>query len=156
LVTNDPDICPVRAAYRIFLQAKRLGQLDSQPMGILFNKYGIPKYLAGNKITNVLHSVARPVHPDMPEYKIKHFSSHLGRVWALVLSDEAGMTPDFMKSHLPWMGDSYRLYLHNTLILQQKHIDGLKKESDKVQRLLGRNRDILPNIVPVVNKMGDY
>ncbi len=36
LVTDDghPDICPVRAAYRIFLRAKRLGQSDLQPMGL--------------------------------------------------------------------------------------------------------------------------
>jgi hypothetical protein len=31
---NHPDICPVRAAYRIFLRAKRLGQSDFQPMAV--------------------------------------------------------------------------------------------------------------------------
>jgi hypothetical protein len=36
LVSDDdhPDICLVHAAYRIFLQAKRLGQSNSQPMAI--------------------------------------------------------------------------------------------------------------------------
>ncbi len=77
-------------------------------------------------------------------------------MWALVLLDEAGMTPDFMKSCLRWMGESYRLHLRDTSILQRKHVDALSKESDKVMRLLGNNHDILPNIVPVDDKMGEY
>ncbi len=67
------------------------------------------------------------------------------------------MTPDFMKSRLHcWMGESYRLYLRDMSILQQKHIDALKKESDEVMQLLGSNRDILQNILPVDDKMGEY
>jgi len=98
LVTDDdhPDICPVRAAYRIFLRAKRLGQSDLQPLGLFVNKFGITKYLRGNKIADTLSFAARTAHPDMPEDELKCFSSHSGRVWALVLLDEAGMTPDFI------------------------------------------------------------
>ena len=73
-----------------------------------------------------------------------------------MLLDEAGMNPDFMKSRLRWMGESYRLYLRNTSILQQKHVHALKKDSNDLLRLLGRNRDILPNIVPEDNEMGEY
>jgi hypothetical protein len=111
---NHPDICPVQAAYRIFLHAKRLGQLDSQPMAVFVNKNGTTRYLTGKKISNVLQSIARAVHPDLLEDAIKRFSSHSGQVWALVLLNEAGMTPNFMKSCLHWMGESYRLYLCNT------------------------------------------
>ena len=39
---------------------------------------------------------------------------------------------------------------------QQKHVDALKNESDKVMRVLGNNLDILPDIVPVDNEMGEY
>jgi hypothetical protein len=104
----------------------------------------------------VLRSIARAVHPDLCEDEIKRLSSHSGQVWALVLLDEAGMTPDFMKSCLHWMGKSYRLYLHNTSILLQKHVNALKKNSDDLLQLLSRNRDILPNIVPKDNEMGEY
>jgi hypothetical protein len=114
------------------------------------------RYLTGNKITDILHSVARAAHPDMPEDKIKHFSSHLGRVWALVLLDKASMTLDFMKLRLCWMGDSYRLYLRNTSILQRKHINALHKDFDEMQCLLGRNCGILPDIVPTDDEMGEY
>ncbi len=54
------------------------------------------------------------------------------------------------------MGDSYKLYLRDTSILQHKHIDTLKKESNELTKLLGSNKDVLPNIVPVVDDMGDY
>jgi hypothetical protein len=76
------------------------------------------------------------VHPDLSKDEIKRLSFHLGWVWALVLLNEAGMAPDFMKSGLCWMGDSYHLYLHDTPILQQKHVNALNKESKEVLKLL--------------------
>ncbi len=91
-------------------------------MGIFLNKFGIKRYLTGGKIADVLQSIPRVVHPDLSEDEIKRFSSHLGRVWALVLLEEAGMTPDFMTSRLCWMGESYKQYLQDTSILQQKHV----------------------------------
>jgi hypothetical protein len=80
LVANNdhPDICPVWATYRIFLHAKRLGQLDSQPMAVFVNKHGITKYLTHKKISSVLQSITRAVHPDLSEDAIKCISSHSG------------------------------------------------------------------------------
>ena len=66
------------------------------------------------------------------------------------------MSPVFMTSRLRWMGDSYKLYLRNTLALQNKHVAALRKNSDEVTRLLGNNRDILPDIVPFDDEMGEY
>ena len=124
-------------------------------MAIFVNKFGITRYLTGGKIADVLQSVAKAVHPYLSADKIKRLSSNSGRVWALVLLDEASMTTDFMTSDLRWMGESYKLYLHNTLVLQRKHIDTLNKESDKVMQLFGCNQDILPNIVLVDDEMGE-
>ncbi len=72
-------------------------------------------------------------------------------MWALVLLDEAGMSPDFCKSRLRWMGESYRLYLRDTSILQQKHVDALNKESSEVVKLLS-----ISNTVPEDSEMGFY
>ncbi len=47
---NHLDICPVQAAYKIFLRSRRLGQTDKQPMAVVVNKNGKTKYLMGNKI----------------------------------------------------------------------------------------------------------
>jgi hypothetical protein len=148
---NHPDICPVRAAYKISLQSKRLGQTDKQPMATFVNKNGKTKYLTGNKISDVLCTFARKVHPDLSKDKIKRFSSHSGRVWALVLLDEAGMSPEFCKSRLRWMDESYQLYLRDTLILQQKHVDALDKESSEVVQLL-----TISNTVPEDRERGSY
>jgi hypothetical protein len=121
------NICPVRAAYQIFLQAKRLGQPDDQPMGIFTNHQGVTKYLTASKIAEVLQSVAKTCHPDLTRDEIMRFTLHSIRVWAIVLLDEAGMNPNVIKSRLRWMGDSYRSYLQDTAVLQQKHISALER-----------------------------
>ena len=41
-------------------------------------------------------------------------------------------------------------------MLQQKHGNALSKESDEVMQLLGKNHDILPDILSVDNEMGEY
>jgi hypothetical protein len=125
-------------------------------LAVFVKKFGITRYLTGNKIADVLRSIAKAVHPTLSADEIKCFSSHLGRVWALVLLDEAGMSPAFMTSRLRWMGESYKLYLRDTSVLQQKHVDALKNKSNEVMRLLGCNQDMLPNIVPVDDEMGEY
>ncbi len=93
----------------------------------------------------------------MPEDELKSFSSHSGRVWDLVLLDKAGMTPDFMKSRLRWMGDSYRLYLQDTSILQQKYIEALKKglqcNTAPPRKEL---RHLIKHRSSVDDEMGDY
>ncbi len=84
------------------------------------------------------------------------FSSHSIRVWAVVLLDEAGMNPDFIKSQLRWMGDSYRLYLQDTAVLQTKHISSLEQASNEFIMLFGKNCMTLPDIVPEDNTMVFY
>ena len=153
---KHPNICPVRAAYRIFLRAKRLAQSDNQPMGVFTNHQGITKYLTASKIAEVLQSVAITCHPDLTRDEIMRFTSHSIRVWAVVLLDEAGMNADFIKSRLRWMGDSYRSYLRDIAILQQKHISALERSSNDFINLFGENRTTLPDIVPIDDTMGLY
>jgi hypothetical protein len=73
LVANSahPKISPVQAAYRIFIQAKRLNQSDSEPMAVFVNKFGIKKHPTGNKISDVLHFIAIAIHPDLSKDEIK-------------------------------------------------------------------------------------
>ena len=125
-------------------------------MGAFVNHQGIVRYLTANKIAEVFQSVAKTCHPDLTSDENIRFSSHSIRVWAVVLLDEAGMNPDFIKSRLRWMGDSYRLYLQDTAILQTKHITALEHSSYDFMRLFGKNRTVLPDIVPVDNAMDLY
>ena len=79
LVSNGDhlNLCPIQAADRILLQANRLGQTRRQTLAVYVNKLGATKYLTGNKISEVLCSIARIVHPDLSKDEIKRFSSHL-------------------------------------------------------------------------------
>jgi hypothetical protein len=125
-------------------------------MGVFVNKQGITKYFTGSKITEVFQSIAKACHPDLTRDELMCFSSHSGRVWAIVLLHKAGMNPDLIKSQLRWMGDSYRLYLRDTAVLQHKHITALDKALDEFLTLFGKNRTALPNVVPLDNNMGQY
>ena len=71
----------------------------------------------------------------MTRDKISHFSWHLGCVWAVVLLDKAGMSPEFIKCWLRYLSDAYRLYLHNTSIIQSKHTNVLNKDSWNIIKL---------------------
>ena len=137
----------MRAAYRIYLRSIRLGQTDDEPMGVFVNKHGQLKYLTAAKIAEVLQKVTRLAHPDWTDNEVLKISSHSGRVFALMLLYEAGMSPDFCKKRLRWEGDSYRLYLRDTAAVQEKHAKALRKSSDLVTKILSTNRSVLPGIV---------
>ncbi len=153
---KHPHICPVCSAYCIFLQAKRLGQADDQLMGVYLNQQSIAKHLTGNKIAELLQSIAKHCHPDLTRDEISCFSSHSGKVWAVVLLDEDGMNSDFIKSQLCWMGDSYRLYLRDTGVLQAKHITALEQSSFDFISLYGDNCTAFPYIVSDNDSMGPH
>ena len=92
----------------------------------------------------------------MTREEISRFSLHLGRVWAVVLLDEAGMPPEFIKCRLRYLSDTYRLYLRDTSVIQSKHTNALNKDSEDIIKFLGENHMIIPNIVPIENDMGEY
>ncbi len=125
-------------------------------MGVYLNHQGIVKYLTGNKIAELLQSIAKHCHPDLTRDKISCFSSHSRRVWAVVLPDEAGMNSDFIESQLCWMGNFYRLYLRDTTVHQAKHITALEQSSFDFISLYGDNCTALPNIVSDDESMGPY
>ena len=111
---DHPDICSVRNAFLLVLRKQQLQYFLSLPLSIFQNKSGDAKYLTARKIAEVLRKAARTAHPDLTEDEIQKFSAHSIRVWACVLLSEAGMKPDFIKSCLRWMGESYRTYLQDT------------------------------------------
>jgi hypothetical protein len=125
-------------------------------MAVFINNQGQTKYLTESKIAEILQSVAKTAHPDMTPDEISRISSHSGRVWAVVLLDEAGKSPDFIKSHLRYMGDSYRFYLQETFVIQHQHIKALKMNLILITKLLGPNHSALLNTVPINHHMGKY
>jgi hypothetical protein len=52
------------------------------------------------------------------------------------LLDEAGKPPDYIKKRLRWLGDSFRMYLQDTLAIQLQHVDALLKALREVMDLI--------------------
>ena len=161
---EHPQICPVRAALRMLLRARRLGQPDNLPVACHTTAKGNRVYITGARIAFLLRTAAKKVYPTLSKKQLMRYSAHSLRVWACVLLDEAGMSPKFIKSRLRWMGNYFCMYLRDTGIIQDKHCDVLRAASQEILDLLddGVNQlnITLSNMTTVEaeheHKMGDF
>ena len=133
---DRPEICPVCSAMRLVLRARRLNQPDDMPLGVYRTKKGKSMYLTGNKIAELLRKAVKSVCLDTTPEDLKQYSAHSLRVWACILLDEAGKPPDYIKKWLCWLGDSFRMYLRDTLAIQLQHINALRKALQEVIDLI--------------------
>jgi len=131
-------ICPVRAAMRIILRARRLGQPDHLPVAVYRQKDSFA-YITGSRVGVLLKKAVRLAYPDKSKEELKKYSAHSFRVWACVLLDEAGKSPDFIKKRLRWLGDSYRIYLRDTCAIQDQHREALASASLELMRIIQAN-----------------
>ena len=65
----------------------------------------------------------------MPKKELMKYSCSSIKVWACVTLDEEGMSPDFIKNRLRWLGESYRVYLRDTKKINEGHIEALKSSA---------------------------
>jgi hypothetical protein len=134
--SDQPKICPVRSAMRLVLQARQLNQPDEMPVAVYKTKKGKVIYLTGNKIAELLRKAIKKVHPNTTPDKLKRYSAHFLRVWACVLLDKAGKPPDYIKKRLRWLGNSFRMYLKDTAIIQHQHVNALLAALQEVMELI--------------------
>jgi hypothetical protein len=106
------------------------------PVTVYKTKKGKVIYLTGNKIAKLLRKAVKEVWPDTTPDKLKRYSAHSLRVWACILLDKAGKVPDYIKKRLRWLGDSFRMYLRDTAIIQHQHVDTLLAVSQEVMDLI--------------------
>ena len=132
---TNPAICPVLAALRLVLRARRLSQPDSMPVACYLKKDAMA-YLTGCRIAIHFRAAARAARPSISKDDEQRYSAHSLRVWACVLLDEAGKSPDYIKKHLRWMGDSFRMYLRDTHVIQDQHREALRASSEEVMDLV--------------------
>ena len=134
--TKAPELCPVKGALRMLMRARRLGQDSDMPIACYKTKKSSLLYITGTRIATLLREAAKKVRPTTPTHELKRYSAHSLRVWACVLLDEAGMSPAFIQKRLRWMGDSFKMYLRDTLAIQTKHVSALHSASADVLALL--------------------
>jgi len=118
-------------------------------------------YLTGKRISTLFHEAVKAIHPKTLKADLSRYSAHLLRVWACGLLDEAGMSPEFIMSCLRWMVNSFRMYLCDTGIIQDKHHDILRAASQEVIDLIAGSSVNIPGLaglstVDIDNTMGDY
>ena len=119
-------------------------------------------YLTGKRVAVLFREAAKTIHPNLSKEDLSRFSALSLRVWACVLLDEAGMSPDFIMSRLRWMGNSFRMYLRDTGMIQDKHRDILRATLQEVLDLIGGPTLTLIldltrlSIVDVDKTMGEY
>jgi hypothetical protein len=93
-------------------------------------------YLTGSRIALNFRAAARAVRLNISKDDEQRYSAHSLRVWACVLLDEAGKSPDYIKKCLRWMGDSFRMYLRDTHVIQDQHREALRASSEEVMDLV--------------------
>ena len=148
-------------------RAHRLGQSPDLPVCVYPNKNGQLLYLTGSKVASLLRNAVSHIRPNTPKEELTKYSAHSLRVWACVLLDEAGKSPEFIKKRLRWMGDSFRIYLRDTAIINSQHREALALASSQTSEFITeaiatsmaylRVADsALPNDAPVDQDMGSY
>jgi len=119
-------------------------------------------YLTEKRVAVLFREAAKMIHPNMSKNELLRFSAHSLRVWACVLLDKAGMSPEFILSRLRWMGNSFRMYLRDTGMIQDKYRDILRAALQEVLDLIAGPTTVdIPDLVglsifDVDETMGDY
>ncbi len=132
--TSRRELCPVYNALQIVMRKFRLdsGNPDT-PVCVYANKNSSePIYLTGNKVKKFLQTAAKNAQPNITADELKKFSAHSLRVWACVLLDQAGKSPSYIQQRLRWQGESYRLYLRDTINSSRAHCKALANDSNDI------------------------
>jgi hypothetical protein len=150
------------------MRASRLGQPEDMPVACYRTKKAPLLYITGSRITTLLCKAVTKVRPFTSAEDLKKYSANSFRVWACVLLDKAGMSPSFIQERLRWLGDSFKMYLHDTTAIQDKHLAALQSASSDVMALIGTPLDDIihltatmsdlniPNDIVEDNQMGAY
>jgi len=134
---TNPTICPVLTTLHLVLRARHLSQPDSMPVACYLKlKKDAMAYLTRARIVFHFQAATRAACPNISKDDEQQYSAHSMRVWTCVLLDEAGKSPDYIKKRFRWMGDSFRMYLRDTCVIQDQHCEALRASSEEVMDLV--------------------
>lgn len=138
---SNRALCPVYNALQIIMRKVRLDptNLDTPVCVYVSHNSTTPRYLTGAKVKDLLQRAINVVNPNMPPEERQKYSAHSLRVWACVLLDQANKSPSFIKQRLRWLGESYRLYLRDTLHQSQSHQAALAGNTNEILLALSAN-----------------
>jgi hypothetical protein len=118
------------------MRAHRLAQLDNMLVACYRTKKVLLLFITGSRIATLLCEAVKKVQPSTLADNLKKCSAHSLHVWACVLLDKGGMSPSFIQKCLRWLGDSFKMYLHDTKAIHDKHLAALHLASANIMVLI--------------------
>ncbi len=118
-------------------------------------------YMTANRMAILIQEVVKKVCPGISTKDLNKYSAHLLQVWAWILLDELGKSPDYIHKQLCWLGDSLCMYLCDTRVIQGVHHKVLRLSMEEIFNLLAAQpADIIQNTLmsegTVDTNMGKY
>jgi hypothetical protein len=123
------------------MRARRLAQPDDIPVACYRTKKAPVLFITGSRIATLFREAVNNVQPSPLADDLKKYSAYSLRVWACVLLDEAGMSLSFIQKRLRWLGDSFKMYFHDTKVIQDKHLAVLHLASTNIMALIHTSPD---------------
>ena len=156
----NPRLCIVKATIRIYLRSQRYDETGAHPLGF-YMESGKVKYLTGRRVNAYFKQVAQKVYPDITKTKLSQYSSHMWRVTACVLLQQAGKNEDYIKKRLRWAGESYKIYLRDTAVLARQHLAAVLPQVGHFEDAYRLDPSALPDAAleeehPVDSNSGQY
>lgn len=162
---NDhPSVCPVLAAFRIHLRAKRLKSPISSPIAIYASSKAKHqrRYITASQVRDYLQQAARVVFNLHKKEDLRKWTTHSIRVTAANILHRAGMSDSYIQTRLRWKSQTFLMYLRNSFYSAQQHNsameisnrnlpqlpthDGLRYRPLEPHEEFIRNSKILPNL----------
>ena len=79
--------------------------------------------MTGSRIAGLLQKAVKSVYPNISKSDLSRYSAHSFRVWACVLLDKMGKSPEYIKKRLLWLGETFRTYLRDTIALNDASVE---------------------------------
>jgi hypothetical protein len=98
-------------------------------------------FITGSRIATLLCEAVKKLRPSTSADDLEKYSVHSLHVWACVLLDEVGMSPSFIQKPLHWLGDLFKMYLHDTKAIKDKHLAALQSASSDIMALIRTPQD---------------
>ena len=114
-VNANALVCPVRAALRLYLRAKRL----NSPYGLL--GYSAMGPIISSQAEQLIKRAASAILGTTDRAILRQYNTHSLRVGAANLMRSLGISCSMLKDRLRWLSDAYQVYLRNTIQLATQH-----------------------------------
>jgi hypothetical protein len=135
------------------MRARRLAQPEDMPFACYRTKKAPLLFITGSRIATLLREAVKKVRPSTSADDLKKYSAHSLRVWACVLLDKAGISLSFIQKCLCWLGDLFKMYLHDTKAIQDKHLAALQLASSDIMALMCTPPDDVVHLTAIMSNL---